>query len=67
MTKALKKAWDEVNKLPPEQQDAIGEIILQEIASERKWNGLFEKSSSQLEKLADEGWREFERGETEPL
>ena len=67
MTRTLQKAWDQVSKLPAEQQDAIGEIILQELAADNKWNDLLRKSPEQLEKLANEAWQEFERGDTEPL
>ncbi|HZQ91511.1 MAG TPA: hypothetical protein VFA60_06945 [Terriglobales bacterium] len=67
MTEALKKVFDEITKLPPEEQDEIASVLAQELASERKWDDLFAKSQGSLAKLADDAWAEHQRGETIPL
>ena len=41
MTKLLQKAFDEASKLPEGEQDALGRILLDELASERRWDELF--------------------------
>ena len=67
MTKLLKKAFDEARKLPPEEQDALGAILLEEIADEALWAKKFAETQHILEKLADEALAELEAGETEPM
>ena len=41
MTNLLQKAFDEASKLPEGEQDALGRILLEELASERRWEELF--------------------------
>jgi len=67
MTTLLKKAFDEVSKLPQSEQEAIAALILDEIASEQKWDELFAKSQDKLSQLADEALKEFKNGKTKPL
>jgi len=67
MTKLLKKAFEEVSNLPESEQDAIGTIILEELASEHRWAEAFSKSQDELAALADEALSEFRKGETKPL
>ncbi|MBE0426160.1 MAG: hypothetical protein IBX72_05895 [Nitrospirae bacterium] len=67
MTTLLKKAFDEVSKLPQSEQEAIAALILDEIASEQKWDELFAKSQDKLSQLADEALEEFKKGKTKPL
>jgi hypothetical protein len=67
MTETLQKALKEISKLPAEQQDAIGEMLLEGLASDRKWDELFAKYPDQLAKLADQAMEEDRRGETTPL
>ena len=38
MTQLLKKVLIEVSKLPPEAQDTIASIILEELEDERRWD-----------------------------
>jgi len=54
MTKLLKKAFDEASKLPEKEQDALARILLEELASERRWDALFAGSHDLLGQLADE-------------
>ena len=67
MTKILDKAIEEVRKLPPEQQDALGARILEELADEAKWTKAFAEMQDRLERLADEVLKEIEAGKTKPF
>jgi hypothetical protein len=67
MTKLLEKAFAEASRLPTTEQDAVAALILEELASERRWAGAFAKSQDKLAALADEALAEDDRGETEPL
>jgi hypothetical protein len=67
MTKLLEKALEEVAKLPPSEQDAVATILLEELASEQRWAGLFAKSQDKLAKLAEEAIAEYKAGSTKPL
>ncbi|MGE5303679.1 MAG: hypothetical protein ACM3TN_10155 [Alphaproteobacteria bacterium] len=67
MTKLLQKAFDEASKLPDVEQDALGRILLEELASERRWEDLFAGSHDLLEELADQALAEHEAGRTEKL
>lgn len=67
MTKLLEKAFDAVSKLPEKEQDAIAAWILEEIASEQRWEELFAQSPQVLERLADEALAEFRAGRTRVL
>ena len=40
MTKLLQKAFDEASKLPEGEQEALGRILLEELASEGRWEEL---------------------------
>ena len=67
MTKLLEEAIAALTQLPESEQDGIASLILQEIASEKKWQQAFDKSQSQLEQLAEEALEEFRQGKTLPL
>jgi hypothetical protein len=67
MTHALNSAVAEATKLPPEEQDALAAILLEEIASEQRWSQSFSKSEALLESLASEAIAEFKAGKTKPL
>ena len=67
MTKLLEKAFTEANKLDENEQDALAQWILDELASERQWDEAFEKSQDKLGKLADEALAEYRAGRTKPL
>lgn len=62
MTQLLEQAWQEIQKLPTGEQDAIAAIILQELADERRWEEAFSNSQSQLEGLAAKVRAEIARG-----
>lgn len=52
MTQLLEKALTEVYKLPPEKQDAIAAVILEELEDERLWEKAFAESQDKLAQLA---------------
>jgi len=67
MTKLLQEAFDQASKLPETEQDALGRILLEELASDRRWENLFAGSQDLLEELADQALAEHEAGRTEKL
>jgi hypothetical protein len=67
MTKRLEQAIAQAKILPESEQNAIAEMVLAEIESERKWEAAINKSSEKLGKLADKAWREHESGQSEDL
>ncbi len=67
MTDLLKKAFDAASRLPEDEQDAVAEWLLAELASEEKWEERFTDSQGALSLLAQEALNEHERGETEDL
>ena len=54
MTKLLQTAFDEASKLPEGEPEALGRILLEELASERRWEELFAGSHDLLANLADQ-------------
>jgi len=67
MTKLLQRAFDEASKLPEHEQDALGRALLEELASERRWEELFAGSHDLLAELADQALAEHHAGRTEKL
>ena len=67
MTQLLTKAFSEASKLPEAQQNMLGRWLLDEFASERRWDKLFAESQDLLAQLADEAIEEFNQGKTEVL
>jgi hypothetical protein len=67
MTGLLEKAFAEISKLPRQEQDAIAVWILEELASERRWEETFASSTDALAQLADEALAEFRAGRTHVL
>ena len=67
MTALLEKAVNQIKALPPEEQDAVASLILEEIKSEKRWDELFAGSQGQLARLAEEAIAEYKAGKTRPL
>jgi len=67
MTQLLEKALSQVAKLPASEQDALAAIVLEELASERRWSESFAKSQDVLAQLADEALAEHAANRTKPL
>ncbi len=66
MTK-LEMAFAEAAKLPPAEQDALAEWLLEEMASEKRWLEAFAGSAEALARLADEALAEHRAGQTQLL
>lgn len=67
MTRLLKQALGEVAKLPAPEQDAVAALVLEELASEKRWSESFAKSQDALARLAEEALAEHAAGRTKPL
>jgi hypothetical protein len=67
MTKLLEKALAEVSKLPPESQDAIAQLILDELSDEEAWDQALARSGQALDRLAQEALAEHRAGRTHEL
>ena len=67
MTQLLEKALNEIAKLPASDQDAVAAILLEELASERRWSEAFAKSQDSLARLAEQALAEYAAGRTKPL
>lgn len=67
MTKLLEKAFEAATQLPPEQQDAVAAIILDEISSEQRWDEAFAKSQDVLSALAKKAIEAHAAGKCTPL
>lgn len=64
MTELLEKAFAEVSKLPELEQDVFSRWILEEVASEKRWDMAFANSQDLLSRLADEALAEHRAGKT---
>ena len=67
MTKALKDAFKEAEKLPEREQDLLAAAIRAEIEVERAWEAQLAASGGALGALADEALAEHRSGRTLPL
>ncbi len=67
MTNLLEKAFAEAAKLSAQEQDAFAAWILDELASERRWEKAFADSEDELAQLADEALTEHHSGRTLPM
>jgi hypothetical protein len=67
MTNALRNAFDQASALPEAQQETLAAIVLEEMASESKWQQAFDSSQDTLARMAAEAITEDERGETRDL
>ena len=67
MTQLLERAFAEAARLPAEQQDSVAAWLLEELASEDRWEAAFASSVDTLSRLADEALAEYEAGKTRVL
>ena len=68
MTKLLRQAIGEIEKLPPEQQDAIASRFLEELQDEQKWSTRFTSTTDeQWDRIAAMVRQEIISGETTSL
>jgi hypothetical protein len=67
MTRLLEKAFEEAAKLPENEQNALGQALLDELESEHRWAELFAGSADLLSDLAAEALVEHRAGKTKLL
>lgn len=68
MTELLQKAIAELEKLPPEQQDAIATRFLEELQDDRKWSTRFAATTDeQWDRIAEMVHREITSNEYDDL
>ena len=67
MTRLLKEAFEQASLLGDPEQDAVAQWLLDELASERRWEETFKGSTNALKKLAAEALQEHRAGNTRPL
>jgi hypothetical protein len=68
MTELLQQAIAQIQKLPPDQQDAIAARFLAELKDEQKWETRFVATTdAQWDQMAAMVRQEIARGETVPL
>jgi len=67
MTKLLEQALAKARELPEAEQNAIAQIVIDEIESDRQWDKLIVGSQEKLQKLADRAWAEHEAGGSQEL
>jgi hypothetical protein len=64
MTRLLDKAIAEMNKLPAEKQNAIAQLVLDELNDEQLWDQAFGASQDKLAKLAGKVRQDIRAGRT---
>jgi hypothetical protein len=64
MTELLEKEFSEVSKLDESQQNSFARWLLEELASERRWEKAFNDSQDLLSRLADEALAEYQADKT---
>lgn len=65
MTKRLEQAFAEASKLTQQEQDALADWLLEELASEKRWDQLFADSQDLLAKLGKEAMAQHRAGRTQ--
>ena len=64
MTKLLQRAFEKASSLPQKEQDSLAEWLLEELASDARWERAFDGSESRLSVLAAEALDEHRQGQT---
>ena len=67
MSELLEQAISKLKTLPPQQQNEMATIILEELEDEDKWDTAFANSQDALAKLAGEAMAEYRAGKTQEL
>ena len=67
MTELREKAFSEVSKLTDSHQDSVARWLLEELASEQRWQIAFQASQDTLSALAEEALAEHRAGQTQRL
>jgi len=64
MSQLFEQAIAEVHKLPDERQDAIAQLILDELVDEQQWDETFANSQDMLARLASKARADVQAGRT---
>ena len=67
MTEKLPQAIVQAENSPASEQQALAAILIEEMASARRWTLSFAQSADILESLAADALAEFRAGRTKPL
>ena len=67
MTKLFEQAVAQVSQLTAEEQDAIAQIVLEELDEEARWDASFAQSANLLAQLAQEAEQEEQAGNAKEL
>ena len=67
MSDLLQKAFKLAKCLPEKEQDALAALIIDELASDRRWQEAFDKSGDDLDRLAAEALAEYHARDTRAL
>jgi hypothetical protein len=67
MTKLLERAFLEASKLSKREQDALARRLLEELASEQRWDEQFAGSQDVIARMAAQAMAQHRRGRTRPL
>lgn len=67
MTKLFERAVAQVSQLTAEEQDAIAQIVLEELDEEARWDASFAQSANLLAQLAQEAEQEERAGNAKEL
>ena len=67
MTQLLEEAIAKVQQLPDAEQDAIAQLILDELADEQQWDEAFARSQDTLSHLANQVRNAIRAGKVKPL
>jgi hypothetical protein len=67
MTQRLQEVISLLSNMPERDQDAYADWLMEELASEKRWEEAFARSPDTLAKLAEEALREYREGKTLPL
>ena len=62
----MARAIELARRLPEEDQEALGALLLEEMRSEKRWARLFAESQDLLSDLADEALTKHKAGTTKP-
>ncbi len=64
MTKLLTEAFEEASRLPEGLQDQLARELLDELASEGRWETTLAESQSKVDQLAEKALAEYKAGRT---
>lgn len=67
MTVLLEQAIAAAQKLPEPEQDAIAELILDELTDQRRWDDNFARTQAQLARLAAKVREDVRAGRVRPV